>query len=101
MKRIIPTVAFAAFCLLAAPAAHAGQGSIQLTSGFSIGGLIGDILDIFGIGSNHGSNPGSGGQSHSAPGPEAGIGIPILLTAGGYLWLVRRNRKNKAKRDRA
>jgi hypothetical protein len=44
---------------------------------------------------NSGNHYGWGnGQSHSAPGPELGVGISGLI-AGGYLWYRRRSRKQK------
>lgn len=41
--------------------------------------------------------PGHGGgkppQSHSAPGPVVGIGLPALVIAGGYaLYMIRRKK---------
>lgn len=42
----------------------------------------------------HGSKP-PGGQPvvHSAPGPVAGVGLPVLAVAGGYVWLRRRRKR--------
>lgn len=40
---------------------------------------------------------GPGGKGISVPGPVAGVGIPVLIAAGGYLWLVRRNRARSRK----
>jgi hypothetical protein len=41
-------------------------------------------------------SPGGGGSgivSHSAPGPVAGIGLPVAAVVGGYIWLKRRSRQ--------
>ena len=50
---------------------------------------------------NRGPTPGlgwgPGGRAIAVPGPVAGLGIPVLLAAGGYIWFVSRRR---AKRDR-
>jgi hypothetical protein len=34
------------------------------------------------------------GGMHSAPGPIAGAGLPVLLIGGGIYWVVRRSRQN-------
>jgi hypothetical protein len=38
---------------------------------------------------------GSKGGGYAVPGPVAGVGLPILVAAGGYLWVRRRIRKDK------
>jgi hypothetical protein len=48
-------------------------------------------------GSTPGLGWGAGGKVYAVPGPVAGLGIPVLLAAGGYIWFVARRR---AKRDR-
>jgi len=35
----------------------------------------------------------SDGGIHAAPGPLAGAGLPVIVIAGGALWLVRRSRR--------
>jgi hypothetical protein len=40
---------------------------------------------------------GPGGKNVSVPGPVAGVGLPVLAVAGGYVWLVRRNRARSRK----
>jgi hypothetical protein len=32
-------------------------------------------------------------QYHRAPGPEAGIGLPVLAAIGGYVYYARRKRR--------
>lgn len=34
-------------------------------------------------------------KTRSASGPVAGVGLPVLLVAGGYIWLRRRKRFRK------
>jgi hypothetical protein len=34
-------------------------------------------------------------QSRSAPGPILGVGIPVALVAGGYVWFRRRAKNRK------
>jgi len=52
----------------------------------------------------HGDPGGPGGwgdgdwHNRGVPGPEVGTGIPALLAAGGFMWLVRR-RQRKAQAD--
>ena len=43
----------------------------------------------WGQGGSHGSN------NLAVPGPVAGAGLPILVVAGGYVWLRRRIRRRK------
>jgi hypothetical protein len=38
---------------------------------------------------------GSKGQVVGVPGPIAGIGLPILAIAGGYVWIRRQKQKNQ------
>ena len=41
---------------------------------------------------------GPGGKKDvSVPGPVAGVGLPVLAAAGGYIWFVRRNRARSRK----
>ena len=43
---------------------------------------------------NPGNGNGSGGQNwQGAPGPVAGVGLPILAIGYGVYWLVKRRRK--------
>ena len=50
---------------------------------------------------DRGNTPGLGwgeggsGGGYAVPGPVAGVGLPVLIAAGGYLWLRRRTRKDK------
>lgn len=39
-----------------------------------------------------------GSKGISVPGPVAGVGLPVLAFAGGYIWLARR-RRSKARRS--
>ena len=48
-----------------------------------------------GGGNNGGGNNGGGQVSHSAPGPVIGLGLPVVVALGGYLWVRNRNRKSK------
>jgi hypothetical protein len=34
-------------------------------------------------------------EGYAVPGPEAGAGLPILIAAGGYLWLRRKTLQGK------
>lgn len=39
---------------------------------------------------------GPGGKKGiSVPGPVAGVGLPVVVAVGGYLWLSRRKRQDK------
>ena len=38
---------------------------------------------------------GAGGKVNAVPGPITGLGIPVLLAAGGYIWFVARRRARK------
>lgn len=41
-----------------------------------------------------------GSRNYAVPAPVAGVGLPVLVAAGGYLWIVRRNRRIRdRKRD--
>ncbi|HWK64577.1 MAG TPA: hypothetical protein VNS34_06530 [Rhizobiaceae bacterium] len=40
-------------------------------------------------------NPGSPPQSHSAPGPVVGVGLPAMIAVGGYMWFRYRSRQKK------
>ena len=46
-------------------------------------------------GSTPGLGWGPGGKVNAVPGPVAGLGIPVLLAAGGYIWSVARRRAKK------
>jgi hypothetical protein len=37
---------------------------------------------------------GNNGHVVGAPGPTAGVGLPVLAIAGGYVWIRRQRRKN-------
>lgn len=37
-----------------------------------------------------------GNRGISVPGPVAGVGLPVLAVAGGYLWVVRRRRARRS-----
>jgi hypothetical protein len=52
-----------------------------------------DRGDTPGLGWGKGGSNGS--QSLAVPGPVAGVGLPILVVAGGYVWLRRRIRGRK------
>lgn len=38
---------------------------------------------------------GSPGQVVGVPGPIAGLGLPVLAIAGGYIWIRRQRQKNQ------
>ena len=42
-----------------------------------------------------GWGPGGSKGGVAVPGPLAGVGLPVVIAAGGYLWLRRRLRKDK------
>lgn len=67
--------------------------------GPAIAGRVLDRGDTPGQGWGRGGS-GGGLSSHSAPAPVAGVGLPLLAAAGGYLWVVRRNRRAKPKATR-
>jgi hypothetical protein len=46
-------------------------------------------------GSTPGLGWGKGGKVDAVPGPVAGLGIPIVLAAGGYAWFVARRRAGR------
>ena len=53
--------------------------------------------------SDRGPTPGlgwgpGGSTGFGAPGPVAGVGLPALVVAGGYVWFVWRKRRGKAKK---
>jgi hypothetical protein len=52
-----------------------------------------DRGDTPGLGWGNGGSNGS--QSLAVPGPVAGVGLPILVVAGGYVWVRRRIRRGK------
>ena len=72
--------------------------SLAISAGLLLAGAAGAMADKP---SDRGSTPGlgwgAGGKANAVPGPVAGLGIPVLLAAGGYIWFVARRR---AKRDR-
>lgn len=49
-----------------------------------------------GSGSGPGSGEGSGGQLVGAPGPIAGVGLPIIVAAGGLIWYRRQRNKRQS-----
>ena len=129
MRPVTMWISVAAVCALAAAPALAapGRGDQSLDTGR---GIASNHLDfdhhswsmrimswLHGDAGDHGDRHDYGGhqdQHHKghtgshvartfgAPGPIAGAGLPALVVAGGYLWFVRRRRRNglseKAKR---
>lgn len=49
-------------------------------------------------GNSQGQNQ-QGGSTRGAPGPVAGVGLMSVAVVGGYIWLVRRKRQGKAKKQ--
>jgi hypothetical protein len=76
---VMPLLCAGAFCLLTLSTAGAQQPP--------------DRGPTPGLGWGPGGSKGGGG--YAVPGPVAGVGLPVLIAAGGYLWLRRKIRKDK------
>ena len=71
------------------------QGGRDQGGGWNGGSHEGDNDHDSGWGGGGGDGGAGGpGISHSAPGPELGAGLPVLLV-GGYLWYRRRARQHR------
>lgn len=65
-----------------------GAGAIVLLSlspSFALGELIPSLP----------GGPGKPPQSRAAPGPVVGVGLPVVIAAGGYVWFRYRSRQKK------
>jgi hypothetical protein len=39
-----------------------------------------------------------GSKSFAVPSPVAGVGLPVLIGVGGYIWLIERKRRRKGQK---
>jgi hypothetical protein len=65
-----------------------GAGAIVLLSlspSFALGNLFPSLP----------GHPGKPPQSRAAPGPVVGVGLPVVIAAGGYVWFRYRSRQKK------
>jgi hypothetical protein len=66
----------------------------------SVGLLVLMASPAFAQGNSNGNGNGNGngnanGRVVGVPGPIAGVGLPILAVAGGYIWIRRQKQKNQ------
>jgi len=74
---------------------------LAVSAGLILAGAAGAMADQpADRGSTPGLGWGPGGNVNAVPGPVAGLGIPVLLAAGGYIWFTTRRRAKKTPRDR-
>lgn len=98
MRRLtIAVCAAALFSLAAAPAMAVPGGPPQPPS--PPGPPIWQVISWFFPSHPHQPTPPHGPKGppvyHSTPGPEAGIGLPVMAAVGGYLLYRRRRRKTQ------
>ncbi|MFU0506690.1 hypothetical protein [Pseudaminobacter sp. NGMCC 1.201702] len=96
MKLLLCASAVCLFSLSSISAAKPPDRGNTPGLGWGKGGSISLSVNAGGVGASTSIGRSNGGSKNLAvPGPVVGAGLPILVVAGGYVWLRRRIRRRK------